>query len=389
MVLEKPEILRTDVLVIGGGGAGLRAAIEARKAGKEVLLASHSRAGYGNNTAISMAMWAASGGDREPNDSPEVHLKDTVKSGCFINNQELAGVMTRGAWQQVKDLEQMGAGFKKSEDKRLWIMAVPGHSYPRHVSASRTLGVEFSAPMRRCGESMGVRFLDGVAITGLLVSGRRVYGAVGLNDQGEVFIIWSATAVLASGGAGEVFLRTNNASGSTGDGIALCYENGLPLIDMEMVQFYPTTMGKTGQRLWAYEVIIGRGATLRNARGEDVLVKHNLRDFMTMTRDKLARAMMLEILAGNDIDGMLKVDLGTVPADKRDKVLQVIRTQRYPDDAMVAPAAHYFMGGVIIDRECCTGIEGLFAAGEVCGGIHGANRLAGNALTDIFVFGAI
>lgn len=389
MLSGKSQTIKTDILVIGGGGAGLRAAIEARKMGREVLLVSKSRAGYGNNTAISMAMFAASGGDREPRDNPQVHLEDTVIAGRYLNNQELAEAMAAGAWQQVKDLEDMGVNFKKSSGEHLWIMHVPGHTYSRHVTANRTLGIEFSAPMRRYGSKIGVRFLDGVAVTNLLLKGGEVFGAAGLDEQGNLFIIWAAATVLASGGAGEVFLRTNNAGGSTGDGFAFCYEAGLPIVDMELVQFYPTTIGKYGGRLWSYEVIVGRGATLRNSRGEDILEKHDLKDFMKMTRDKLARAMMVEILAGNGIDGRLQVDLSTVPPDKLEKVLQVIKTQRYPEKAMLAPAAHHFMGGVVINRYCETGIKRLLAAGEVCGGIHGANRLAGNALTDIFVFGAI
>ncbi|MBI4334963.1 MAG: FAD-binding protein [Chloroflexi bacterium] len=389
MLTGNPQTISTDVLVIGGGGAGLRAAIEARKNGREVLLVSRSKAGYGNNTAISMAMFAASGGDREPRDNPQVHLKDTVVAGCYLNDQELAGVMTEGAWQQVRDLEAMGVNFKKSSGQHLWIMHVPGHTYSRHVTANRTLGVEFTGPMRDYASKTGVRFLDGVEVVNLLVDGGEAFGAAGLDERGNVFVIRAGVTVLASGGAGEAFLRTNNAGGSSGDGFAFCYEAGLPLVDMELVQFYPTTLGKYGGRLWSYEVIVGRGATLRNSRGEDILEKHGLKDFMKMTRDKLARAIMLEILAGNAIDGRLKVDLGVVPPDNLDKVLRVIEAQRYPREAMVAPAAHHFMGGVVINRDCETGVNGLLAAGEVCGGIHGANRLAGNALTDIFVFGAI
>lgn len=388
MLLEHPQYLKTDVLVIGGGGAGLRAAIEARKFGREVLLVSKSRAGYGNNTAIAMAMFAASGGDKEPRDNPLEHSKDTVVAGCYLNNQELVQVMTEGAWQQVKDLEEMGANYKRNGD-RLWIMHVPGHTYSRHVSANRTIGVEFSGPMRQYASKIGVRFLDGLEVTDFLVSGGEVFGAVCLDGMGGLLVIWAAATVLATGGAGEVFLRTNNAGGSTGDGFALCYENGLPLVDMEMVQFYPTTVGKFGGRLWAYEVVLGRGATLRNRLGEDVLEKHNLKNFVTMTRDKLARVIMLEILEGNGIDGRLQADLSTVPPDKIEKVRQVIEAQRYAEKALVAPAAHYFMGGVMIDRKCETGLRRLFVAGEVCGGIHGANRLAGNAITDILVFGTI
>lgn len=388
MKLEKTQTIATEVLVIGGGGAGLRAAIEARKNGSEVLLLSLSRAGYGNNTAISMGMFAASSGTRDPRDNPGVHLQDTVVSGRYMNNQVLAEVMAEGAWQQVKDLEEMGVEFKKS-GSQTWIMHVPGHTYPRHVSANRTLGAEFTLPMRRYAEEAGVRFLEGVQVTKLLVSHGGVSGVTGIDTLGNLYVIYAGATVLASGGAGEVFLRTNNAAGSTGDGIALCYGSGLPLVDMEFVQFYPTTLGEYGSRVWAYEVTLGRGATLRNSLGEDILEKHNLKNFMTMTRDRLARAIMLEILDGHDIDGKMAADFSIMPDDLLEKMHRINKNLRYPEKAMVAPAAHYFMGGVDININTETALNNLFVAGELCGGIHGANRLTGNAITDIFVFGAI
>lgn len=388
MFLETPQVIQADVLVIGGGGAGLRAAIEARKAQQEVILVSRSRAGYGNNTAISMGMFAAGGGKREPADSPEVHLRDTITAGRFINNQELVEVLTTNAWQQVAELEEAGVNFKRSGNE-VWIMAVPGHSYARNVGATRTLGAEFSVPLRRQASQLGVCFLEGVHVAALLVKDVEVLGALALDSKGGLYILRSGATVLATGGAGEVYLRTNNASGTTGDGFALAFESGLPLVDMEFVQFYPTTVGRFGGRVWVYEMILGRGATLRNRLGEDVLERHNLRDFMKMTRDMLARAIMTEILEGRDIDGGLVTDLSTVPPEKLPKVRQVIREQRYADSPIVAPAAHHFMGGVVINQDCETRLKRLFAAGEVCGGIHGANRLAGNAITDILVFGSI
>ncbi len=388
MLLETPQVINTDVLVIGGGGAGLRAAIEARKKQREVLVVSQSRGGYGNNTAISMGMFSASGGKREPADSPEAHLRDTIAAGRFINSQGLVEVMAKGAWQQVVELEAAGVAFKKSGNE-MWIMAVPGHSYARNVGATRTLGAEFSVPLRRQASQLGVRFLEGVLVATLLVKDGEAFGALALDANGDLYVLQGGATVLATGGAGEVYLRTNNASGSTGDGFALAFESGLPLVDMEFVQFYPTTVGRFGGRVWLYEMILGRGATLRNYQGEDVLERHNLRDFMAMTRDMLARAIMTEILEGRDVDGGLVPDLSTVPPEKLPKVQQVIREQRYAEKVIVAPAAHHFMGGVVINRNCETWLNRLFAAGEVCGGIHGANRLAGNAITDILVFGSI
>lgn len=388
MKLKPPQTLETDVLIIGGGGAGLRAAIEARKYNVDVLIVSKSRVGYGNNTAISGAGFAAATGIREPQDTPEVYLKDTIVAGRFLNNQRLVEVLAEGSSQQVYDLVRFGARFRRRNGGFL-IVPVPGHTYPRHVSGAKPLGTDFTLPLRQYALNEGVKFAEGILITRLLKHGEMVNGAWGLDGKGNVYAFNAKTTILAAAGMGEIFLRTNNAPGATGDGYALAYQAGVPLQDMEFVQFYPTGMGKTGKQLWGYEIFLSRGATLRNSLGEDVLERHGIKDFMVMTRDMLTRAIMFEILEGRDISGTVAADLSSIPADRRERLDTYIREQRHPEKPFVAPTTHFMMGGSVIDESCQTVVQRLYAAGEVCGGVHGANRLAGNALTEVFVFGTI
>ncbi len=372
--------------MIGGGGAGLRAAIEARKYDLNVLLVSKWRVGYKNNTAISGGIFAATGIWQEPDDSPEVHFNDTIASGCLISDCRLVEVMTQQAAQQVYDLMKFGVNFvKRGSD--LWIQQVPGHSYPRHV-ASEGSGISLTKPMREYAAGMGIQFKEGILVTKLLTAGNTVVGALGIDDNGQVFVFNTKSTILATGGAGEAYLRTDNAVGSTGDGYALAYEVGASLRDMEFVQFYPTGYGKLGRKVWAYGILLRGGATIRNSLGEDILQRHGIKDFTLATRDILARLIMTEIAEGRGIKGSVIGDLTNVSEESR-RLYRFIKDRSYPEKALVAPTVHFFMGGVKIDENCQTGLDGLYAAGEVCCGIHGANRLAGNAITEILVFGAI
>ena len=390
MELPTPQRIDSDVLIIGSGAAGLRAAIAAREHGVAVMLLSESPAGFRSNTAISRAVFATAGVLSEAGDSPEAHLQDIISGGRLVSDRRLAATMTRGIRQQVDDLERFGVKFERREGE-MRVGRAPGHSFPRHLSVAENRGINITRPMREYAASIGIRFLEGVLVTSLLRAGDRIAGVLGLDSRGQAFTVGAGSTVLATGGAGRAYRRTNNAAGSTGDGYALAYDVGAVLRDMEFVQFYPTAWGKDGGKMCFYEGLLPIGATIRNSLGEDILAKHGLSDFKLVTRDRLARTIMKEIAEGRGVDGCAVFDLTTVPED-RAQALRGVRRMSHSvtlDRVPVAPTVHFFMGGIVTDENAETGIGGLYAAGEVCGGIHGANRLGGNAISETLVFGAI
>jgi succinate dehydrogenase/fumarate reductase flavoprotein subunit len=388
MKFKKSHTISCEVLVIGGGGSGLRAAIEARERGADVQVVSKSRVGYGNNTYVSKAAFSATGwGD--PQDGPDVHLKDTVIGGRFLNDQKLVAVMAREAGSQVPFLEKCGVVFSK-KDGKVRLAKAAGHSFARHVHAERRVGSALILPLKAYAERIGVRFSDSVFMTRLFSSGGRIAGASGVTKNGVFQIFVAKCVILATGGFANVYLRTNNAPGITGDGQALAYALGVPLKDMEFVQFYPTATGSLRSRILLYEVfVLGAGAKLKNAKGEDIIAKHGLSDPMVLTRDRLARAITREIAEGLDVEGGVIMDLDPVPEAKMAKLQPLFPSKRSVDrkSFIVSPTTHFCMGGVIIDQNAETSVPGLFAAGEVGAGIHGANRLAGNALCEVFTMG--
>ena len=379
-----------DVLVIGGGGAGLRAAIESRRAGADVLLVSKSRAGYANNTYIAKAIIAVSGwGD--PRDGSRVHREDTVKGGRFMNDPELVSVMADEAKSEISFLETCGVAFAKKEG-RFQTDYIAGHSFPRHVRGEHRTGSDLTLPLKQYAKKIGVRFLDRVFITRLFSSGDRIVAASGISHDGRFLVFSAGSVILATGGFGQLYLHTNNAAGIAGDGQALALHLGLPLKDMEFVQFYPTAAGRFGNRLILYEALVLReGALLKNRAGEDIILKHGLKDPMQLTRDRLAQAIMREILAGEDVDGGMIMDLSPI-AEERLALLAALLPSTWSAEGkplLVSPTTHFCMGGIMINRNAETSINGLFAAGEVSSGVHGANRLGGNALCEVFTFGGI
>jgi len=354
------------------------------------MLLSESPVGFRSNTAISRAVFATSGVWDGAGDSPEAHSQDIISGGRLVNDRRLVAVMTPAIRHQVDDLERFGLRFERREGE-LRVGRAPGHSFPRGLSVAENRGINITRPMREYAAGIGVRFLEGVLVTRLLRAGDRVVGALGLDVRGQVFVIGAGSTVLATGGIGRAYLRTNNAAGSTGDGYALAHEVGAVLRDMEFVQFYPTAWGKDGGKMCFYEGLLPIGATIRNSLGEDILVKYGLSDYSLVTRDRLARTIMMEIAEGRGIDGCVIFDLTTVPED-HGRALQGVRRMSHSvtlDRVPVAPTVHFFMGGIRIDENAETGVDGLLAAGEVCGGVHGANRLGGNAISETLVFGEI
>ncbi len=379
-----------DVLVIGGGGAGLRAAIEARASGADVLLVSKAKVGYANNTYIAKAVISASGwGD--PRDGGQVHLEDTVKGGCFLNDRELVSVMVEAAKTEISFLEKCGVTFAKKEG-RFEIEQIAGHRFPRQVRGQHRTGSDLILPLRQYAEKIGVRFVDRVFITRLFSSDNRVTAASGVSHDGRFLVFTAGSVILTTGGFGQVYLHTNNAAGITGDGQALALELGLPLKDMEFVQFYPTAAGRLGNRLILSEILVMvEGAILRNRVGEDIVIKHGLDDPMRLTRDRLAQAIMRELMAGKGIEGSIIMDLSPIAEERLVPLAPLLPSVWHTDQKtlLVSPTTHFCMGGIMIDKNAETPMVGLFAAGETTAGIHGANRLGGNALCEIFTFGRI
>jgi succinate dehydrogenase/fumarate reductase flavoprotein subunit len=387
-----PETVGADVLVIGGGGVGLRAAIEARAQGADVLLVSQSRVGHGSNTAIAGGAFAAVGDAPAEGDSWERHLEDTIAAGGLINDRRLVTAVVRGAAQQITDLRRFGVEYADPESSP-WIgLSVdPGHSRSRMVYTATPLGTDFTFPMRRHALSQGVRFMESVLVTCLLQNGGRVVGATGVDDQGQPVVFQSRSVILATGGLGQVYARTDNTAGSTGDGYVLAHGAGAILKDMEFVQFYPTCLGMGSPAVFHESLLFGAGGRLLNRLGEDIVAKHGLADPMLMTRDRLSLAISREIAAGLGIDDVVVLDSAGIAPETLQTVMPVLpkAARRGERRFSVAPATHFMMGGVAIDETAATGVPGLFAAGEVCAGVQGASRLSGNALTEVWVFGTI
>jgi succinate dehydrogenase/fumarate reductase flavoprotein subunit len=387
MRLER-DLVSCDVLVIGGGGAGLRAAIEARERGAEVVVVSKSRVGYGNNTYIAAGNMAASGLGEERDDH-QAHLKDTITGGRFLNDRRLVDLMARNAARQVDFLERCGVDFVK-KNGTLSLRYTPGHQYRRHVGVTRRLGSAMVLPLRKQAEKAGVGFLEHALMTRLFSCNRQVTAAAGITSDGRFMQIKTKCIILCTGGYARIYQRTNNAAGITGDGLALALHLGLPLKDMEFIQFYPTALADSQARSILYEVVVARfGANLRNALNENIIEKYGMKTPVDMTRDRVTQAVMREILAGRTVEGGIILDLSPLPDVSRLKPVLPADWTEDQKTFIISPTTHFCMGGVVINEETETSLSGLFAAGEVCAGVHGANRLGGNALTEIFALGEV
>jgi len=390
MLFKSQERISCDVLVIGSGGAGLRSAIAARLSDADVILVSKSRIGYSTNTYISKSVIAATGwGIAE--DDQNVHVADTVKAGRFLNDQLMVVKVAEKAGSEVAFLRECGVRFGM-EDGRLRILKTPGHSYPRHVHGENWVGSDLVFPLKRRAKQLGVRFVEKVFVTRLLASDGRITGATGVTAEARFLTIQANAVVLATGGYAQIFLNTNNAPGITGDGQALAYQLGISLKDMEFVQFYPTAIGTRGSRILLYERILGqKGVALKNGDGEDIIRSRGIPDPMSMTRDQLAQIIMQEIKGGRSVKQGVILDLESLSGETAEQLKELLPPQWWKGHKTfgVAPTAHFCMGGIVTDQRGETSLSGLFGAGEITAGVHGANRLGGNALAEIFAMGSL
>lgn len=397
MILSEVEKVFCDVLVIGGGGAGLRCAIAAASGGARALVISKTRIGRSTNTYISKAVIAASGWG-PADDNAGVHAQDTITGGRFLNDPSIVMRITHQAKAEVAFLAGCGVPFEMEQD-RIKVMQVPGHRHARHVYSTNWVGRDLVLPLMRHAVKKGVGFMEHVFVTRLAVSGNRICGAIGVDRDGRVLAFETPAVVLATGGYAHIYLNTNNAPGITGDGLALAYGAGVAMKDMEFVQFYPTARGRRGSRLFLYEKLLAqRGVKLVSEKGEDILERRGISHPISVTRDKLTQILMLTIM-GQDTGGTLEADAGkgdvymdvTALTDEKARTFSPLLPKAYWSGQRrfkVMPTTHFCMGGVVIDDLGRTAVNGLFAAGEVTAGAHGANRLGGNALAEVFTMGS-
>ncbi len=394
------DVYQCDVLVVGGGGAGARAAIEARRHGADVLVVVKGLFGRSGCTVMAEGGYNAAFSFVDPSDSREHHFEDTIIGGRWLNNQKLVEILVEHAPERLIELERFGAVFDRVEPEKYDQRYFGGQRFRRTVHRGDRTGHEMMSALKEEVYRLGIDVLEEVAITRLLLADGAVAGATGLDLIHGRFLLFRAKAVvLATGGAGRVYAITTNPFQKTGDGYALAYNAGAELIDMEMVQFHPTGMvyPPSASGLLVTEAVRGEGGKLYNALGERFMLRYDQERAELSTRDVVTKAIYREIAEGRGTEhGGVYLDVTHVPDEVIEQKLGTMLSQYLDvgvdirrEPMQVSPSAHHFMGGVRIDPECRSSVPNLFACGECAGGVHGANRLGGNSLAETQVFGAI
>jgi succinate dehydrogenase flavoprotein subunit len=397
---ELYETREHDVLIIGAGGAGLRAAIAAAENGLSVGIVTKSLLGKAH-TVMAEGGIAAAVGNVDPEDSWRQHFIDTLKSGKFLNNWQMAEIFTKEAPERVYELEQWGALFNRTPQGKISQRPFGGHTHRRLCHVGDRTGLEMIRTLQEKVLATDARVYMETTVTKLLKDGGgRVVGALAYTRESGRFVHFKVKAVImATGGWGRIFKVTSNSWEGTGDGCVLAYDAGAELVDMEMVQFHPTGMvwppGVRG--ILVTEGVRGEGGILRNAEGERYMERYDPEKMELSTRDVVARANYTEVTEGRGSEhGGVYLDITHLGYEGIMKKLPTMHEQFLKladidiakEPMEVFPTVHYTMGGVKVDPETCvTNVPGLFAAGECAGGLHGANRLGGNSLSDLLVFG--
>jgi succinate dehydrogenase / fumarate reductase, flavoprotein subunit len=428
-----------DVVVIGAGGSGLRAAIEARARGLKTAIISKSLFGKAH-TVMAEGGAAAAMGNVNPNDNWQVHFRDTMRGGKFLNNPRMAELHAKEAPDRVWELEAWGAIFDRTKDGKISQRNFGGHEYPRLAHVGDRTGLEMIRTLQQRIVALQqadsyefndpeakVRVFAETTITRLLKdSAGRIAGAFGyIRDTGKFVLFEAPTVILATGGIGRTFKITSNSWEYSGDGHALALLAGAKLMNMEFVQFHPTGMiwPLSVAGLLVTESVRGDGGVLRNTEGKRFMFNyvpdvfraqyaeteeeadrwytdpdHNRRPPELLPRDEVARSINSEIKAGRGTEhGGVFLDVASrLPADEilrrlpsmHHQFLELAGVDITKEPMEIGPTCHYVMGGVEVDPDtAASSVPGLFAAGEVSGGMHGSNRLGGNSLSDLLVFG--
>jgi len=398
-VTEKYETHEHDVLIIGAGGAGLRASIEALAQGASVGVVCKSLLGKAH-TVMAEGGIAAAMSNVDRADDWRTHFRDTMRGGKFLNNWRMARIHAQESPERVRELEQWGALFDRTTDGNILQRAFGGHTFKRLCHVGDRTGLEMIRTLQDRGVHLGIDVYMECAITRLLKDGDRVAGAFGYWRENGRFVVFKAkSVVIATGGIGKAWQITSNSWEYTGDGMALAYDAGAELMDMEFVQFHPTGMvwPPGVQGILVTEAVRGEGGILRNKDGERFMERYDPERLDLSTRDVVARAIYTEAKEGRGTEhGGAYLDISHKPAEYVKKKLPSMYHQfRELADVditkgpmEVGPTCHYMMGGIRVDAETAqSNVSGLFAAGEAAAGLHGANRLGGNSLSDLLVFG--
>ncbi|MCH2134392.1 MAG: fumarate reductase/succinate dehydrogenase flavoprotein subunit [Phycisphaerales bacterium] len=421
-----------DVLVIGAGGAGLRAAVEASAAGARVTVLSKSLLGKAH-TVMAEGGMAASMGHVDDRDNWKVHVTDTLRGGQYLNNWRMAELHAQQAPDRVRELEAWGALFDRTPDGRILQRNFGGHRYPRLAHVGDRTGLEMIRTLQDHGIHQGIDFLMETTVVRLLKDGDRVAGAFAYDrERGRFHVVKAKAIVMATGGIGRAFKVTSNSWEYTGDGHTLALMAGAELVDMEFVQFHPTGMvwPPSVKGILVTEGVRGEGGILKNSEGRRFMFddipplyvdqtadtpeegwryvtgdKEARRPPELLTRDHVARKIVKEVKEGRGSPhGGAFLDIAWIKENIKDsethikkklpsmyhqfKELAGVDITKEPME--VGPTTHYVMGGIKVDADTqMSKVPGLFACGECCGGLHGANRLGGNSLSDLLVFGKI
>ncbi len=399
MTTDKYETHEHDVLIIGAGGAGLRATIAALAEGLSVGVVCKSLLGKAH-TVMAEGGIAAAMANVDAADGWKPHFRDTMRGGKFLNNYRMAELHAKEAPDRVRELEQWGALFDRTPDGNILQRAFGGHTYKRLVHVGDRTGLELIRTLQDRGVQLGVDVYMECTVTKLLMDGGRVAGAFAYWRETGRFVVFKAKAiVLCTGGIGKAYRVTSNSWEYTGDGQSLAFDVGAELKDMEFVQFHPTGMvwppGVAG--ILVTEAVRGEGGILRNKNGERFMEKYDPKRMELSTRDVVARSIYTEVKEGRGSPhGGAFLDISHKPAEIVKKKLpsmyhqfkELADVDITKEPMEVGPTCHYVMGGINVEGDTgASTVPGLYAAGEAAAGLHGGNRLGGNSLSDLLVFG--
>lgn len=400
--MRKEQQISTSVLVIGTGGSGLRAAIELAELGTDVL-AVGKRPKHDAHTSLAAGGINAALGTMDEEDSWQQHAADTIKESYYLADPRTVQVVAQGAGRGIEDLERYGMNFAREQDGRISQRFFGAHKFRRTAFAGDYTGLEIQRTLIRRAEQLQIPVLDSVYITELLVAEGQIFGAYGFDvNDGTGYLIHADAVILAAGGHNRIWRRSSSRRDeNTGDSFRLAVEAGARLRDAELVQFHPSGIiePESVAGTLISEAARGEGGILTNALGERFMERYDPERMELSTRDRVALAAYTEISEGRGTEkGGVWLDVSHLPREtimsRLPRVYQTMLEEQMLDITQqkieIAPTAHYSMGGVWVDPLThATEVPGLYAIGEASSGLHGANRLGGNSLIELLVFGRI